>query len=285
CYSGKRIILIPYLLENHHWTGILIEWNSIEEIERSQFIDPVTGSDSIPDKLQKNFIEIFAKNVLHSKTMLKHEDRTKSAMLTIANLLKAVQNSGLHQSSSQQNFSSLSTSEGLSAWHKDQDGSTTSCEGNQMNLDELEKRLSSGLAKFKISDMNILSDRIRRSKDRIEEYRATERIEDAEKEMKYLREYEMLAELAEKINRAKSNASKLDTTNLEKQLADDLAKMRISDVKLLSARIARSEKRIDEYREEGRSDEAEKEQKILNECKRLQTLAEDIRTRKSMGSD
>ncbi|CAF1267204.1 unnamed protein product [Adineta steineri] len=271
CYSGKRILLIPYLMDNDHWSGILLEWNLMEQIEQSEFINPVTGFDSVPDELQKCFIKIFPKNVLHSKIMLKDEDRTKSGTITVTNLLNAVKNLHFDQSST-----TLQT---------DQEDSTISIEGNQMNLHELEKRLGSALAKFNISDENILSDRIKRSQDRIEEYREAERMEDAEQEMNYLKEYKILAELAKKIKLMKSNASEVHTANLEKQLANSLAKMRITDIKALSERIARTEKRIKEYREEGRSDEVEKETAILNECKKSQKLAEDIRNRKSPGHD
>ncbi|CAF1204521.1 unnamed protein product [Adineta steineri] len=269
CHSGKRIILIPYLMGNDHWNGILLEWNSMEQIEQSEFINPVTGFDSIPDELQKCFMKIFPKNVLRCKIMLKDEGRTKSRLLTVINLLNAAQNSHFDQSSI-----TLRT---------DQDDSTTSFEGNQMNFYELEKRLSSGLAKFSISDENMLSERIQRSQNRIKEYQETERMEDAEKEMNYLKEYEILAELAKKMKLMKSNVSELDTANLEKQLADSLAKLRITDIKALPDRIARSEKRIEEYREEGRLEEVKKETAILNECKKLQKLAEDIHNRKSTG--
>ncbi|CAF1149858.1 unnamed protein product [Adineta steineri] len=267
CHSGKRIILIPYLMDNHHWNGILLEWNSMEQIEQSEFINPVTGFDSIPDELQKCFIKIFPKNVLRSKIMLKDEDRTKSRLLTVINLLNAVQNSHFDQSPAN--------------LHTNQEGSTTSIEGNQMNFDELEKKLSSGFAKFNISDENILSDRIKRSQNRIKEYQETERMEDAEQEMNYLKEYEILAELAKRIRLMKSNVSELDTANLEKQLADSLTKLRITDIKALPDRIVRSEKRIEEYREEGRLDDVEKETAFLNECKKLQKLAEDIHNRDS----
>ncbi|CAF1204485.1 unnamed protein product [Adineta steineri] len=269
CHSGKRIILIPYLMDNDHWSGILLEWNSMEQIEQSEFINPITGFDSIPDELQKSFMKIFPENVLRSKIMLKDGDRTKSGMLTMTNLLNAVQSSHLDQSSTTLNI--------------DQEGSTTSIDGNQMNLHELEKQLSNGLAKFKISDENILSERIERSQNRIKEYRETERMEDAEQEMNYLKEYNKLAELAKKIKLMKSDVSKLDTANLEKQLADSLAKLQITDIKALPDRIARSEKRIEEYREEGRLDDLEKEIAILSESRRLQKLAKDIHDQKLTG--
>ncbi|CAF4225542.1 unnamed protein product, partial [Adineta steineri] len=214
-------------------------------------------------------MKIFPENVLRSKIMLKDGDRTKSGMLTMTNLLNAVQSSHLDQSSTTLNI--------------DQEGSTTSIDGNQMNLHELEKQLSNGLAKFKISDENILSERIERSQNRIKEYRETERMEDAEQEMNYLKEYNKLAELAKKIKLMKSDVSKLDTANLEKQLADSLAKLQITDIKALPDRIARSEKRIEEYREEGRLDDLEKEIAILSESRRLQKLAKDIHDQKLTG--
>ncbi|CAF3045217.1 unnamed protein product [Rotaria sp. Silwood2] len=52
-YSGKRIILIPYNSGHFHWIGILIQFNSQEHIEQCEFIDPVIGSDFVPNKLQK----------------------------------------------------------------------------------------------------------------------------------------------------------------------------------------------------------------------------------------
>ncbi|CAF1144227.1 unnamed protein product [Adineta ricciae] len=267
CHSGQRIILIPYLINIDHWAGILLEWNSAGQIEQSKFIDPLVGSDTVPDELQNKFMKIFPKNVLRSKKMSKHEDQARSGMLTVTNLLNAVQKSHSSQAST---FSLSSTNE---------EASTTSCEGNQKNLSELEKRLKSGLTKFKISDVNILSDRILKMKTRIEEYRETERMDDAGKEINYLKECEILAEIAEKIERMKANHSESD---FEHQLADGLSRLKITDVKVLPERIARSEARIKEYQEEERADEAKNEATRLNELKRLQKLAEDIENLKTM---
>ncbi|CAF1149819.1 unnamed protein product [Adineta steineri] len=269
-HTGKRILLIPCCMKDLHWVGVLIEFQEADHIVRAEYIDPVSGSHVIEHSLQKQLTEVYPSAIFQLKDRLKHADQKFSFSLTIKNLLNAVQNSHFDQSSKTSRI--------------DQ-GSTISIEGNQMNLHELEKRLSSGLAKFNISDENILSERIERSQNRIKEYRETERMEDAEKEMNYLKEYKILAELAKKIKLMKSNVSELDTANLEKQLADSLAKLRITDIKALPDRIARSEKRIEEYREEERLDEVEKEIVILNECKKLQKLAGDIHNRKLTGHD
>ena len=52
-HSGQRIVLIPYCLENSHWTGIFIELSPGSQIEQAKYIDPLMGCDGVPERLQQ----------------------------------------------------------------------------------------------------------------------------------------------------------------------------------------------------------------------------------------
>src|SRR5947209_1417978 len=80
--------------------------NDITTNLTTQFNDPVKGSDSVPYKLQKQFTEVFPRDILRPRTYQKDEDQTKSAELTVANLLSAAQNTNLSQMNSQGRYKS-----------------------------------------------------------------------------------------------------------------------------------------------------------------------------------
>ncbi|CAF3371486.1 unnamed protein product, partial [Rotaria sp. Silwood2] len=92
-YAGERIILIPYNLGDFHWIGVIIKFKVDEQIELAEFINPVKESNFIPDKLQREFRNVFPSTVLRSRVSQIHGDQQYSAFLTIKNLLKAVKES------------------------------------------------------------------------------------------------------------------------------------------------------------------------------------------------
>lgn len=135
-HEGKRIILIPCNLGNSHWIGILIEFEADGQIRRAEYIDPVNGSDVIPDKLQEQFINVYVDDVLQVRKMQTKNDPRNSAALTIDNLLKAIEND----------------------------------EGKRVTLFELQQRLNNGLAHFKIQDVIKLLEAIQIVEDKIGKY-------------------------------------------------------------------------------------------------------------------
>ncbi|CAF0993810.1 unnamed protein product [Didymodactylos carnosus] len=165
--TEKRIILIPYLLANSHWIGILIEFQTSKQIIRAEYIDPVYGSNFIPDRLQRQLDKVYSSVVLQTKDLLKNNDRKHSAELTIKNLLTAIENDqrsdDIHQDKRQPYGNILDGNE-LSTYstesksmHSLQNDSTirtptTSMptEGNDYNLVELEQQLKDGPEKLNI---------------------------------------------------------------------------------------------------------------------------------------
>ncbi|CAF1556677.1 unnamed protein product [Rotaria sordida] len=89
-HSGDRITLIPYHLENSYSIGILIEFGSDNQIKRAEYINPVNGPNTVPDRLQQQLAEVYPNAVLKAIDSQMHGDKTKSAELTIYNLLKSV---------------------------------------------------------------------------------------------------------------------------------------------------------------------------------------------------
>ncbi|CAF4704249.1 unnamed protein product, partial [Rotaria sp. Silwood2] len=81
-YTGERIILIPYNLGDFHWIGVIIKFKVDEQIELAEFINPVKESNFIPDKLQREFRNVFPSTVLRSRVSQIHGDRQYSAFLT-----------------------------------------------------------------------------------------------------------------------------------------------------------------------------------------------------------
>ena len=293
---GKRITVVPYDVGNAHWIGILIEFDSDELIERSEFIDPVKGSDFVPEKLQQGFTRVFPNYMLRPKTGIKLEDRTKSAKLTISNLLSAVQKSemddnSLMNSQTNKNSNSYPSNKEQQNLHGDSSDSSTHfstapVQGNAPTVQELQMQLRTGLESLRISNEKMLPERIRRVRERIQECQAAGETDNAEREITYLKRYEELQKLAEKIERMRSDISVLNDSHdlelqqLEAKLTASLAKLKIPDVTSLANRVLRSEQRVREYREEDRIEDLEKEQKYLSECQTLQKLVEEIRQMK-----
>ncbi|CAF3541480.1 unnamed protein product [Rotaria socialis] len=204
CNIGNRIILIPYRLENSHWIGILIELQAAKQIQRAEYIDPVNRSSFIPDRLQKQLAKVYPFAVLQTKNLLKHDDRTHSAKLTIKNLLAAVESYQRPEMRQPYvNISDGNETSTYSAESKSLDGqqskNTISKESNDYRLADLGQQLKNGLEKLKIPDVSLISQKIQEIEVRIKEYDDEGRIDDIEKEEKYLRELQELQKISELI--------------------------------------------------------------------------------------
>ncbi|CAF1295905.1 unnamed protein product [Rotaria sordida] len=75
---------------------------------------------------------------------------------------------------------------------------------DKLDLSELENRLTYGLEKYKIKDVTQLTERIKRSKKRIEQYEDEDRTDAAEQEIRYVRDLEQLQRITEEIFYRKS---------------------------------------------------------------------------------
>ncbi|CAF1067821.1 unnamed protein product [Rotaria sp. Silwood1] len=62
--NGQRIILIPYNMASFHWAGILLKFKTDQEIELTQFMDPVEYSDFFLERLGNEFAEIYSDAML-----------------------------------------------------------------------------------------------------------------------------------------------------------------------------------------------------------------------------
>ncbi|CAF1621850.1 unnamed protein product [Rotaria sp. Silwood1] len=202
--TGNRIILIPYRFENSHWTGILIEFQATKQIIRAEYIDPVNGSSFVPDRLQNQLAKVYPSTVLQTKDLLKHNDRTHSARLTIRNLLAAVENDQRPQM--RQPYVNIPDGNETSTYsieskllHWQQSKNTISKKGNGYRLADLEQQLKNGLEILKISDVSLIPQKIQEIEVRIKKYDDEGRIDDIEKEEKYLRELQELQKISELI--------------------------------------------------------------------------------------
>lgn len=93
--TGKRIILIPCLVERSHWTGVIIQFQSSSQIGFAEFLDPVIESDFNPTNLQKTFTKVYPSSILNIGKCEKHLDRSQSMELTMKNLLSAAERAGI----------------------------------------------------------------------------------------------------------------------------------------------------------------------------------------------
>lgn len=155
--TGERIVLIPYFLANSHWVGLLIEFQTNEQIQRAEYISPISNQSSIPNQIQKQFTKLYPAAMLQSRILFKHDNKELSAQLTVKNLVKAAEsnetsNSMMHSSPNEGNNSS-------------------SFSPNQKSkLDELEEELASLLEKLDLT-IDQLDREIQATKEQKERYR------------------------------------------------------------------------------------------------------------------
>ncbi|CAF3745049.1 unnamed protein product, partial [Rotaria sp. Silwood1] len=272
-HAGERIILIPYNLKNSHWVGILIEFQSDEQIKRAEYIDPVNGIDDVPDGLRKQFTEVYPYDMLQVKSLQKQNDSVNSAALTIDNLLIAA-NVKLPQTMNcpKEETSILSPTTYIQK------------EGNAYELSELQQKLNSGLKKYNIQNVDDLDKEMQDTNERIQKFQKQGRKEKAQEEMNFLRELKGFKELSDKIARWISNASfslcnhKLKLHELTEKLNSGLAKINLRNVSQLREEIRDTEERIQTYQKPGRKENAQDEIKFLNELQVLERISEEICT-------
>jgi hypothetical protein len=281
-YTGERIVLILCNTGNFHWIGILLGFNIDGYLWRAQSFDPVTGSDYLTGKIQTDFSKVYPHITLRAETLLKHEDHTKSAILTIANLLIAIDGAQCSQrdsSNGQQLNSSYGDGRQQNKNKMDQvQSSQTSNEGNPSEHDNLEKRVAARLKDFNITDIEMLPEKIRRSEQRVKDFREDERHDDAAKEEKHVSELKEIQVLSKRIMQLKTpmNSSDGKLRELEQSLASSQARLNITDLSALPEKIRRSDQRVLDFREDGRNDDAIKEEKHVSELKEMQALSENI---------
>ncbi|CAF1248489.1 unnamed protein product, partial [Adineta steineri] len=95
--TGKRITVIPYLLANSHWTGLVIKFNTNQNIECAEFNDPVMDSTFNLENLENIFTEIFPDTSLISRPVQYPSDRTSSGLALIRHLIRAIASSESRQ--------------------------------------------------------------------------------------------------------------------------------------------------------------------------------------------
>ncbi|CAF3144286.1 unnamed protein product [Rotaria sp. Silwood2] len=279
-HTGERIILIPYNLKNSHWVGILIEFQSDEQIKRAEYIDSVNGIDDVPDGLRKQFTEVYPYGILQVKSLQKQNDSVNSAPLTIDNLLIAA-NVKLPRTINcpKEETSILSPTTYIQK------------EGNAYELSELQQKLNSGLKKYNFQNVDDLEKEIQKTNERTQKFQEQGRKEKAQEEMEFLRELKGFKELSDKIARWNSNASfsqcnsELKLLKLTEKLNSGLTKINLPNVNQLRGEIRDTEERIQTYQKQGRKENAQDEIKFLNELQELERISEEICTLTFVPSD
>ncbi|CAF1267133.1 unnamed protein product [Adineta steineri] len=160
--------------------------------------------------------------------------------------------------------------------------------GRPFELFELENRLRNSLKLCKIKDIAQLSERMKRTEIRIQEYLDETRNEEAEKEKEYLNELKRLQILREdivlqSIEYLSKNIDRLEINELETRLRYGFEKCKIQDIIEIEERIKRTEERIEMYQNEDRRDAVEQEMKYLHDLQLVQIIISEIFRRKSIG--
>ncbi|CAF1361391.1 unnamed protein product [Rotaria magnacalcarata] len=313
-HNGKRTILIPYSLANSYWIGILIEFEADEHIIRAEYIDPVNGSDVIPDRIQKQFSKTYPFAVLCSRDLLKHHDKNLSAVLTTKNLLEAVKykpcpdliNSTPLQSKTivRDECKTMTYSiekSSLNCPKEDRTIATStvrnSNEGKanaqeivsfasslypESKLLELKKTLNNGLESIKLSNADELLGEIKDTEEQIQIFQGHQRHKEAEKEMAFLRKLQELKELSDKITETTLNAfvsstdRKSELHELSKNLNSGLAKLNLQNTDDLPERIKDTKERIKRLERRGRQAEVQEEIEFLHELQELKDLSDKV---------
>ena len=297
-HSGQRIVLIPYCLENSHWTGIFIELSAGSQIEQAKYIDPLMGCDGVPERLQQQLSKVYPSAILEVNDLNKQSDRTFSSVLTVKNLLIEVENS---QRSSNDNPESKSTdnlvpnagdentnsasSESSNSSNKQADmhtSTSTGKEGNQNALTEKRQHLNSEMKKWNIPNLDALSQKIQETEALMREYEEEDRADDFENEKIALNDLQQLKNLADEIDVRTQEAApsendvEFKVCQMKEQLKNELAQFKIRDVDMLLERIQKTEERIKKYEADKRMTDVEKQTVYLEKLQRLQHLANQI---------
>ena len=297
-HSGQRIVLIPYCLENSHWTGIFIELSPDGQIVQAKYIDPLIGCDSVPERLQQQLSKVYPSAALEVTDLHKQSDRRFSSVLTVKNLLIEVEN---RQRSSKDNPPTQSTdnlvpnagdantdsasSESSNSSNKQTNMHTSTSsgkEGNQNALTEKRQHLNSEMKKWNIPNLDALSQKIQETEALMREYEEENRADEFENEKIALNDLQQLKNLADEIaSRTQEAASsendvELKVSQMKEELKNELAQFKIRGVYMLLERIQKTEERIKKYEAEKRMTDVEKQTVYLKTLQRLQHLANEI---------
>ena len=161
--------------------------------------------------------------------------------------------------------------------------------GKSFGLYELESRLREGLKLCKIKDVKQLSERIKRTELRIHQYLDEDRISESDQEKRYLDEIKHLQVLSETVSFQSAvflskDLDKVALSELEDRLRCGLENCKITEMTQITERIRRTEKRIEQYEEEDRIEEAQHEMRYLCHLQLLQRIIEEMFLRKSADS-
>ncbi|CAF4034403.1 unnamed protein product, partial [Rotaria sp. Silwood2] len=275
---GERIILIPYYVKNSHWIGIILKFNSNEQIAQAEFIDPVRNSDFDPST---------------SRTLKITDDLKQSAEVTTENLLRAaaeihytaVTNLSM-DNSNKKKISDLKTNTST-YWSDQQQYISTSTHSQGNILEQTHKNYpinsESELLIFqsefdptvKVSSMKqpIFQTQHQRRDDDISKHKAP------------------LGQLADvrnatnndQIERSDSSMSKTDEIGqcesyevLKRQLETRLAAHGITDEEELQKLMAKQKELILSLEKEGKRNSAQKRKGSLSELEQIQVLADKV---------
>ncbi|CAM2727660.1 unnamed protein product [Rotaria socialis] len=276
----ERLVVIPYNLGNSHLTGIFTEFNRDNQLERAVYVNPVNGSNDIPNKLQEHFNEIFPDAHLQLATCEYVGDRNLSIFLTIKNLLALFKESMFtaHQSSNMTN----EQNQPIICQQKDQDiHKSLFSEGNRSkSSDSVDVATSNDTHMLQLPVKISASEESFDPSNRQNKYREFTRAIDSRKEISQSHkltvddDHLISGELS-----AKKETSSMSKTyeELKEQLQKRFDDLDLSSENDLNEKIATKKQRIKELTEQGNHDNARKREKSLAKLEEVQLLMNEIK--------
>ncbi|CAF0787349.1 unnamed protein product [Adineta ricciae] len=270
----KRIILIPYHSENSNHAIILIEFQDSEHILRAEFI----GSNAILDQLQTQLNKVYSSVTFQKKDWIYPNDSEVALKRNIEHLISTVEGNQ-HSTMINSQIHLLSGT----VFSENQTSVSISQEGNENELGRLNQQLSSRLVELKIRDVNLLPEKIKRAQEYIKDCEDDGRAEEADKEKERLRKLGQLKILVDKISQldaVESNSTEcsrqVEFLRLQEKLSSSLARMKIQDEKSLLQKIKKAKERINDFQDDNRVEEAEKESEYLGKLQEIQQLMNEV---------
>ncbi|CAF3684594.1 unnamed protein product, partial [Rotaria sp. Silwood1] len=281
--SGKRIVIIPHYLGNAHWTGIIIEFRETNEIQLVEFIDPVTNSSFLLNKIQQEFNELYSAVTISPITLETCSDSTQSEELTLHNLLKRVEQlelmhkqykklddrtSTIHDnlSKSQQDASSTYGPSSLSDC-KSKHKSDVDCKSNP-SVSTADLLIPPSQTEQQIEQVHTSSN----SKDNFPDESSQQTVDEKSKAA---------------FSAAQQTADRCELEScesLENQLNNGFCDLEISDEAELKEDIIQVKQEINDLEKRGKPKTAETKRKFLSKLEDLRTLAEKVKTLKAQPS-
>ncbi|CAF1403093.1 unnamed protein product [Rotaria magnacalcarata] len=291
----ERLVVIPYNLGNSHLTGIFTEFNRDNQLERAVYVNPVSGSNDIPNQLQEYFNEIFPGAHLQLATCEYVGDRNLSIFLTIKNLLALVKESifTAHQSSNMTN----EQNQPIICQQKDQDihKSLFSQDNRSKCSDSIDVATSNDTHTLqlpvKVSEKEETFDAFDRQSRDSKTTRAIDPRKEISQSDKLTVDDDHLISEAFADKKETSSMSK-SYEELKEQLEEHFDDLDISSEDDLIEKIAMKKQRIKELAEQGNHDSVrqreeslkklEKVQLLMNEIKKIETsqVSDDVQTLK-----